>query len=338
MSRAYIFSTVDLVKGFYQVPVHSPHIPKTAFITEHGKFNFSVMPFGLRNAPSTFQRLMDAVLKKDRAFSRCYIDDISVFSDDWQEHLQHIRIILSRLQTAGLTLQLKRCVFGTTSCDFLSHRIGARYITPQEAKISAVANFCCPTTKKDVRSFLGLAGYYRRYFRNFSGIAAPLSDLTIAIAPDKVEWTPSCQQAFDHLKKVLTSSPVLSPPDYDLPFVLLTDASDRGIGAVLTQTVDTDEKPIAYFSRKLLTREQKYSATEKEGLAVVAACRHFLPYLLGRHFTVVTDHRALTFLHGKDPTSGRLARWFDALRQLDFEIKFRPGTSNSNANGLSRQS
>ena len=201
-------------------------------------------------------------------------------------------------------------MFGTTSCDFLGHRIGARYITPQEAKISAVANFCCPTTKKDVRSFLGLAEYYRRYIRNFSGIAAPLSDLTVAIAPDKVEWTPSCQQAL----KVLTSSPVLSPPDYDLPFVLLTDASDRGIGAVLTQPVDTDEKPIAYFSRKLHTREQKYSATEKEGLAVVAACRHFLPYLLGHHFTVVTDHRALTFLHGKDPTSSRLARWFDALK------------------------
>ena len=234
-------------------------------------------------------------------------------------------------------MQLRKCSFGATSCEFLGHSIGDGKISPQEAKILAVSNFKRPRTKKDVRCFLELAGYYRRYIKNFSGLTVPLSNLTKTLRSDSVIWTDECQKAFDSLKVALTSRPTLTPPDYGKQFVLQTDTSDRGIGAVLSQGQDHNEHPVAYFSRKLIPREQMYGSTDKEGLAVVDSCKHFLPYLVGRSFTIVTDHRALKFLSGKDPTSGRLARWFDALRDLNFEIKYHPGKQNENADALSRQ-
>ena len=158
-------------------------------------------------------------------------------------------------------------------------------VSPQQAKVSAMASFYRPITKKDVRSFLGLAGYYRRYIPNSSVIAAPLSDLTSKLDPEKAVWTEECQYVFDKLKLALTTNPTLAPPDYDRPFLLQTDASDRGIGVVLSQDYDGKERPVAYYSRKLLPRERRYAATDKEGLAVVSACKHFLPYLIGRRFT-----------------------------------------------------
>ena len=172
-------------------------------------------------------------------------------------------------------------------------------ISPQTAKVEAITNFRRPLQKKDVRSFLGLIGYYRRYIPQFSSLAAPLSDLTKAQEPDTIKWTDQCQLSFENLKQVLSTPPTLAPPDYSKPFLLQTDASDRGIGAVLSQDHDQEEKPVAFFSRKLLDRERRYDTTEKEGLAVVAACKHFLAYLIGTKFTVITDHRALQFLSKK---------------------------------------
>ena len=216
--------------------------------------------------------------------------------------------------------------------------MGNGLISPQEAKTSAVRTFARPRTKADIRAFLGLAGYYCQFIPNFSCIAAPLSDLTKAALPDQIQWTDECQKAFDQLRHSLCDDPVLRPPRYDREFLLQTDASGRGIGAVLAQTDDDGtEHPIAYYSRKFLPRESRYSATEQEGLAVVDACSHFLPYLLGHPFKVGTDHRALAFLANKDSTNSRLARWMDILRQFTFTIQYRPGTSNSNADALSRQ-
>ena len=295
------------------------------------------MPFGLKNAPATFQRLMENILHDTTEFAVWYIDDISVFSRTWDNHLRHLEVVLIKLTEAGLTLQLQKCTFATTHCEFLWHHVGGGKLSPQTAKINAVSKFCRPKTKADVRAFLGLAGYYRRYIPHFSGITASLSDLTRGSLPDKIQWSNECQDSFDTIKKILTSHPTLSPPDYSKPFVLQTDASDRGIGAVLSQGQKADEHPIAFYSRKLLLREQKYGSTEKEGLAVVDACRHFIPYLMGRKFTIVTDNRALKFLANKDPTSGRLARWLDTLRDLEFDIQYRPRLENRNADGLSRQ-
>ena len=337
MGHACLFTTLDLRKGYYQVPVDPAHRTKTAFVTQFGKFQFTVMPFGLKNAPATFQRLMDTILHNATEFAVWYIDDICIFSCTWDDHLSHLDVILTKLREANLTLQLVKCVFAAPSCDFLGHHVAEGIISPQKAKTEAVDNFRKPKTKKDVRSFLGLTRYYRRYIPNFSTISAPLSDLTKNNHPDIIEWTNDCQKAFDTLKRLLTSQPTLAPPDNNKPFIVHTDASDRGIGAVLSQGEGQLEHPIAFYSGKLLPREQMYSATEKEGLAVADACRHYLPYLVGRHFTICMDNRALHFLTNKDPTSGRLARWMDTLRALSFTIRYRPGSGNGNADGLSHQ-
>ena len=219
----------------------------------------------------------------------------------------------------------------------MGHQVGAGKISPQTAKTEAVANYQQPWTKTDIRSFLGLAGYYRRYIPNFSAIAAPLSDCTKTSASEKIEWTEDCKKAFESLKNALISKPTLVPLNYSNQFVLHTDASNRGIGAVLSQGNPKEDVAIGYFSRKLLSKEKNYSATEKEGLAVVATCKHFLPYLLQRHFTIITDHRALKFLTSKDFSSSRIARWMDSLRDLDFEVRYHEGIANGNADGMSRQ-
>lgn len=338
MARAQFFSTFDLARGFYQVPLLESDRDKTTFLTPFGKFRFTVMPFGLRNAPATFQRLMDGILGGHSEFCNVYIDDISVFSETWDDHLRHLHVVFKCLQQEGLTIQTAKTQLGMKNCHFLGHVVGEGCITPQQAKTIAVDQFRQPKSKTDVRAFLGLVGYYRKFIPDFSTISAPLTDLTKKLAPDPVLWTTECSKAFKKLKQLLCSQPVLHAPDYKLPFVLQTDASSRGIGAILTQTtLDGMEHPIAYYSRKMFPREQRYSATEQEGLAVVEACKHFLPYLLGRPFQIMTDHRALTFLEQKETSNGRLARWMDILRQFQFTITYRPGVINQNADALSRQ-
>ena len=208
----------------------------------------------------------------------------------------------------------------------------------EEAKIAAIADFDWPTTKRQVRAFLGLAGYYRRFVPNFAEKAAPLTDCTKKDHPDKLHWTPELEMSFHALKEALVSHPVLCCPDEQLPFILQTDASARGVGAVLSQHGgDNEERPVAYFSRKMLPREQRYSSIEKECLAIVSALKHFAVYLVGRHFTIETDHRALRFLHSVNNSNSRLTRWAMPLQQFSFTVRYRPGQENGNADGLSRQ-
>lgn len=209
---------------------------------------------------------------------------------------------------------------------------------PDAAKICDLRNFRTPKTKKDVRSFLGLAGYYRRFVENFSSMAIPLSDLTRDCCPDKVVWEPQHQQAFDTLVEALSSDPVLQGRDYGRKFVLQTDASNRGIGAVLSQTAeDGSDRPVAYFSRKLLNREKNYAAVDKECLAIVDGIRHFQINLTGVKFDVVTDHKCLQWLDSVKDAGGRRTRWSLRLQPFDFRIIHRPGVDNGNADGLSRQ-
>ena len=338
MASATYFSTFDLARVFYQVPLEPCDMDKTTFLTPFGKFRFTVMPFGLRNAPATFQRLMDGLLGDLFSFVTVYIDDISVFSLSWMDHLAHLRQVFDRLRDEGLTIQSGRSQIGMTTCQFLGHTVGHGTITPQEAKLVAIRNYPQPSTKTGVRSFLGMTDYYHHFIPHFSSVAAPLTDLTKKAGPDPVEWTTDCTQVFGRLKELLCTGPVLVAPDYAKTFILQTDALQRGIGAVLSQEDDTgNDHPVAFYSRKMLPQEQNYSATEQEGLAVVDACKHFLPYLLGRPFIIQTDHRALTFLNYKDTTSGHLARWMDILRQLGYTITYRQGKANANADALSRQ-
>jgi len=295
------------------------------------------MPFGLSGAPATFQRLMDQVIRGLEDFSAAYIDDLVIFSSSWEEHLDHIRAVLDRLRQAGLTAKPRKCQFGMSHCVYLGHVVGGGVVCPEEPKLRAVEAFPIPQTKKQVRTFLGLTGYYRKFIRNYSSISAPLTELTKKCAPNRIEWTSSCNKAFLMLKQQLCCSPVLRSPDFTKEFRLQTDASEYGVGAVLSQEDDSgDEHPVAYFSRKLLPREQKYATIEKECLAIKLACEAFKVYLLGRQFVVQTDHRALEWLNRLKDNNSRLTRWSLSLQPFEFTVKHRAGTANSNADALSR--
>ena len=308
--------------------------PLTAFTTPFGLYQFCVMPFGLSGAPATFQRLMDQVLRDLGAFTAAYLDDVIIYSSTWDEHLCHLRAVFQRLRAAGLTVKRKKCQFGTRHCNYLGHIVGEGGVRPDPQKQEAVRTFPTPQTKKDVRTFLGLSGYYRRFIQDYAAVAAKLSDLTRKSAPSRVNWTSECAEAFERLKCRLCSAPVLRNPDFEKRFVLQTDASDRGVGAVLSQ--EGSEHPIAYFSRKLLPREQKFAVFEKECLAIKLACQAFRVYLLGREFTVQTDHRALEWMDRLKENNARLTRWSLSLQPFRFKVEHRAGKKNSNADALSR--
>ena len=224
-------TTLDLTKGYWQVPVAAGDREKTAFTTPFGLFQFTRMPFGLQGAPATFQRMVDRVLNGLNDFSSAYIDDVIVFSRTWDEHLGHLGTVLRRVQQAGLTVKRKKCQFGTAECVYLGHVVGSGEVCPEAAKIDAVKNFEQPATKSQVRSFLGLTGYYRKFIPGYATVAVPLTDLTRKAKPNQVPWSPECSTAFIRLKQALCSSPVLKSPDFEKTFILQTDASDRGVGA-----------------------------------------------------------------------------------------------------------
>ena len=297
LASANFISKVDLTKGFHQIPIDPADCPKTSFCTPWGKFQFRYMPFGLRNGPSVFQRLMDNLLHRDKEYSQVYIDDIAIFSATWEEHCQHISMVLSRLKEAGLTANPKKCQWAQTQVEFLGHIVGKGKVCPADLKIQVLKDFPIPKTKKGVRQFLGLAGYYRRFIPEFAEHSFHLTEATRKTAPDCVVHTDEFCADFTYLQSVLCSVPSLTLPVPTDSFVLQTDASGVGIGAVLSVLRQDVEYPVAFYSKKLLPRERKYSASELEALAVVVAITHFEAYLITHPFTVVTDHRALTFLN-----------------------------------------
>ena len=277
---------------------------------------------------------MDNLLRP-YTFADAYIDDIVVFSDDWEQHLAEV---LHCLKAAGFTAKLVKCSFAKRRVDFLGHVVGGGTVKPQAGKIQAIQDFRRPKTKKDIRAFLGLAGYYRKFIPNFSHLTASLSDLNRKGIPNLIPWTDKHQEAFDKIKAQLSSESVLTCPNQDLPFILHTDASGRGIGSVLSQwNGQGEEKPVAYYSRKLEPRERKYTVTELECLAVVDSVRHFAVYLLGADFTIVTDHGALKHLSTIKHGGPRLTRWALALQPFSYKVEHRAGGYHGNVDGLSRQ-
>ena len=222
---------------------------------------------------------------------------------------------------------------------YLGHVVGGGRIQPEESKVEAVKQFATPQTKKEVRAFLGLTGYYRKFIPNYASVVVPLTDLMRKSAPNNVCWNKKCDEAFKKLKEILCTSPVLRNPDFVRPFILQTDASERGVGAVLSQKDETgEEHPIAYFSKKLLPREERYSTVEKECLAIKLAIQAFRVYLLGRKFTIQTDHRSLEWLHRLKENNARLTRWSLSLQPYNFVVEHRAGSKNGNADALSRVS
>ena len=316
---------------------------KTAFSTHQGLYEFNVMPFGLKNAPAVFQRLMQKVLmdlnpEEGPPFVSVYLDDLLVFSRTFEEHLEHIRLVIECLKRAGLKLNPSKCHFICMLVKYLGHLITPNGILPDPDRIAAVKDYPIPCCVKDVRQFAGMASYYRRFIRNFAKVAQPLHALTQKSA--QFVWTDLCQEAFDTLKTMLISAPVLAYPDFDRSFVLETDASRKGLGAVLSQLQgDQLLHPVAYASRALSPQEKKYAVTELETLAVVWAVTHFHAYLYGHDVVVYTDHSAVKAILETPSPSGKHARWWSkvfgsGVRKL--EIKYRAGKENSNADALSR--
>ena len=335
LSGAKWFSTIDLASGYWQVEVEPSDREKTAFATPFGLHQFRVMPFGLCNAPSTFQRLMELVLA-GLHWSTClvYLDDIIIYSRTIDEHLKHLGEVLERLRLAGLKLKPSKCYLLQKSVHYLGHIISEHGVGTDPQKTHCVKQWAIPTSVEELRQFLGLATYYRKFVKNFAQVASPLYRLT---ERNKTwTWDEECDAAFCTLKERLTSAPVLAFPDFTQQFTLDADASTYGLGAVLSQTLDGKERVVAYASRTLTKTERRYCATRREMLALVWAVRYFRPYLYGRPFTARTDHNSLRWLQSFRDTEGQLARWLEVLAEYQVTVEHRPGKRHSNADALSR--
>ena len=337
LGGANYFTTLDLRSGYWQIQMEEGSKEKTAFITHNGLYEFNVLPFGLCNSPATFQRLMTHVLRGlEWDICLVYIDDLIIFSRTFDDHLLHLERVFKRLRDANVRLKPSKCYFVQQKVDYLGHVVSAEGLSPNPNKIQAVQDFPIPQNTTGIKAFLGLCNYYRRFIKDFAQIASPLNKLTSKNA--KFHWTADCQRAFDTLKRALVSAPVLSYPDFSLPFHLYVDASQTGIGLTLGQIVEGKEVVIAYAGRDFNQAERNYSATEREALAVIDGIKRFQSYLYGRRFYIHTDHSALKWLMSIQDPTGRLARWSLLIQQFDFEIIHRPGKSNGNADALSRRS
>jgi len=335
LGKSKIFSVLDMASGYHQIAMRPEHKEKTAFSCHRGHFQFIKMPFGLNNAPATYQRYIDVVFLGLRGIaSLVYLDDIICFSATMEEHAEKLRDICERLEKANFKIQPEKCVFATDTVEYLGHVCTPLGIRPDPKKVRAIEEYPVPRTIRDVRAFIGLAGYYRRHVPNFAGLAKPLTTLTKKDV--SFVWTPECQQACGELKKILSTEPLLIYPDFSQPFIVACDSSTKAIGAVLSQERDGKEHPIAYTSRQLNSAESKYSVTELEMLAFLFATKQFRCYLYGRKFTVYTDHRALKWLLNLQDPSSKLTRWAVKLSECDNVVEHRPDTRMRHADALSR--
>ena len=335
VSGAAYFSTLDLTSGFNQVPVAEQDIPKTAFATKYGLFESVYLPFGLSNAPATFQRVMELALQ-GLQWQICliYIDDIIVFGGTMEEHLARVRSVLDRLRKANLKVKPEKCHFFESEVVFLGHIVSGDGVRPNPTNIDRILSWDTPRSTKQVRQFLGMATYYRRFIKDFAKIAEPLSKLTSKCV--QFSWNSDCQEAFVTLKAALTGPDIMAYPLNDGIFILDTDACDTAIGSVLSQIQDGRERVVAYASRTLNKAERNYCVTDKELLAVKHFIEDFFQYLMGRHFVVRPDHQPLKWLFSLREPSGRIARWLQILSDYDFELEYSKGLKHNNADGMSR--
>jgi hypothetical protein len=333
LQGAQVFSKIDLRSGYHQLKIKSEDIPKTAFRTRYGHYEFLVMPFGLTNAPAVFMDLMNRVFHEylDR-FVIVFIDDILVYSKSLEEHEDHLRIVLQILRDKKLYAKLKKCEFWLNQVVFLGHVVSKDGITVDPSKIEAVVSWDRPTNVSEVRSFLGLAGYYRRFVEGFSRIAASLTHLTRKNA--KFEWKEECEKSFQELKQRLVTAPVLTIPSSSGGFVIYSDASRKGLGCVLMQ----HGRVVAYASRQLKNYEQNYPTHDLELAAVVFALKIWRHYLYGEKCEIYTDHKSLKYFFTQKELNMRQQRWLELIKDYDCSINYHPGKANVVADALSRKS
>ena len=328
-----VFSTLDLAKGYWQIPLSEDSKPLTAFATDEGLFEFNVLPFGLCTAPAIFQRVMSNCVR-DLPFVRVYLDDIIVFSPDISTHQRHLRSLFERLARYGLRLNVKKCCFNKSDIQFLGFTVTSHGIKLNDDKVSAIIKLSPPTDVKRLQEFLGLVNFYRAYCPNLAEVSVPLYELLQKRVP--FVWGPRQVEAFDLIKELLTSPPLLRIADPHQPFIVSTDASAYALGCVLSQMVGGVEHPIAFASRTLNTAEKNYSVIEKELLAIVFAVKRFRCYLYGQTFTIYTDHNPLQYASTLKDSYGRIARWTLFLQDFRFQVQYRRGVANGNADALSR--
>lgn len=336
LAGTQFFSTLDLASGYYQIELDEVSQKKTAFITRYGLFEHTRMGFGLCNAPATFQRAMNLVLRgltwKDVL---AYIDDVMVLGKSFEEHLDNLRACLLRFRQNHLKLKPKKCVLFQTEVEFLGKTVSRDGVRVQPSKIEAITTWPTPKDRTDVQSFLGFANYHREHIRGIAGMAVSLYELAAPKTP--FQWSDVHQKAFEAVKQALVIAPCLGYPRPEGMFVLDTDASDTAIGAELSQVQDGVERVIGYSSHVLHKIQRRYCTTRKELLAVIKFCRHYRHYLLGRPFLLRTDHSSLVWLIRFKRPEGQLARWLEEMQQYDLKIVHRPGKQHCNVDGLSRR-
>lgn len=334
-SGAKYYSELDLTKAYYQVPLTERARPLTAFPTHKGLMEFCRMPFGLVTACATYIRLMRLVLAGLENVS-FYFDNVLVFADTWEKHTKTVREVLQRLRNHGLTVKPVKCRFGFKSIQYLGYIMDGQTLRPVNDKVQAILSASPPTTKKTLRSFLGLISFYRNFIEHASTLTSPLSDMLKKGVKEPLEWAPESVQCFDKLKSILAKDPVLKLPDLSIPFVLRTDSSGYGLGAVLFQYQNNKPFPVAYASKKLLERERRYSTIERECLAIVFGVTRFKYYLLGAEFILEIDHKPLVYLRNFKGNNNRLLRWALCLQSFRFRLVHVAGKDNVGADFLSR--
>ncbi|GFX03086.1 retrovirus-related Pol polyprotein from transposon 297 [Trichonephila clavipes] len=327
VSAAKFITVFDLSKGYWQIPLSKTAQRYAAFCTSFGTYRPLRMSFGLKNAPYFFSKLMAELLNGLEDFVVPYLDDIAIFSDTWESHIKHMETVLQRIKRVKLTIKPSKCKFAQQNVKFLGHIVGQGFRTPSEIKVQAVLEFPTPRTKTQIRAFLGIAGYYQKYINLFSVIAAPLTDALKGRAKKgEIKWTTECENAFRELKGKLIDKPVLYAPNFEREFIVQTDASNAGMGAVLTQlTEQGEEHPILYLSKKFSEVEKRYCTTEKECASIVFAIKRLHYYLDGNSFLVMTDHNPLVWLNRNVSSNPRLMRWALALQPYNFRIVHRSG-------------